>query len=451
MKTIVTLLLAWCYFTHTVIYCSEIKYFQIINCTHSTFSNKRNQSESIFYYHPTIERSIIGTSKVFNTTENTITEPEPELEPLENVLLTTSNDRIVGIFNTVAGGNTNPASMDGNDAGSYYPKESPEHAIDNNVWTKYNNQGNGPQSLSSPTKGVGTGFIVTPQYGLSIVTSFQFATGNDRPQRDPLTITLEGTNVTSDDQSIGKNWKLIYMGETGLKIDPGRSSFGKRQTLNNTMAAKSYRLIVTSQRLPEHSVQYSEAHLYGNVIRTDIVREYIVMNVQYDIANAVLFNSQKPTSVLEIDAINYMSTEQKMTKSRTIATTITNTWSFSYALTVGVKITISAGVPGFAEISIETSVEHTFETQYGQSISNEEAFTSELELIAPPRSKVRATLGLLDGQADIKFTSTLTTIYEDGRRLVQQGAPGLFRSVSVHKMIATYYEPTPIDIESNIG
>ncbi|CAF3600342.1 unnamed protein product [Rotaria sp. Silwood1] len=404
-----------------------------------------------------MENTLRGTCSsflcLFRTTHLYIVlEPEPEPEPLENVLLTVANDPIIGIFNTVAGGNTNLASLDGNDAGSYYPKESPAHAIDNSVWTKYNNQGNGPQSVSSATKGVGTGFIVTPRYGLSIVTGFQFATGNDRPQRDPLTITLECTNVTQDDRLIGKNWKLIYTGETGLKTDPGRSRFGQRQTFNNTIAAKSYRLIVTSQRLPEYSIQYSEAHLYGNVIITDIVREYVVMNVQYDIANAVIFNSQKPTSVLEIDATNYMSTEQKMTKSRTIATTITNTWSFRQALTMGVKISVTAGIPNVAEMtSVETSLEHTFEIENGQSISNEETFTSELELTAPPRSRVHATLGLLDGQADIKFTSTLITIYEDGRKLVEQGAQGVFRSVSAHKMIATYYEPIPIDIVSSIG
>jgi hypothetical protein len=148
----------------------------------------------------------------------------------------------------------------------YYPNESPAHAIDNNVWTKYNNQGNGPQSVLSASKGVGTGFIVTPYYELSIVTGFQFATGNDRWQRDPLTITLECTNVTGNDRLIGSNWILIYSGETGLQNDPGRSAFGSRKTIQNTFVAKSYRLIVTSQRSSEHSVQYSEAHLYGNVI-----------------------------------------------------------------------------------------------------------------------------------------------------------------------------------------
>ncbi len=64
------------------------------------------------------------------------------------------------------------------------------------------------------------------------------------------------------------------------------------------------------------------------------VKEYIVFNVQYDLANAAIFSSQRPTSVLEIDAVNYMSTEQKMSKSRTISTIKTNTWSLNIAIAV---------------------------------------------------------------------------------------------------------------------
>ncbi len=84
-------------------------------------------------------------------------------------------------------------------------------------------------------------------------------------------------------------------------------------------------------------------------------------------------------------------------------------------------------------------------------MSNEESFTAVLELVAPPHSRVRATVGLLDGYTDIKFTSTLITIFKDGSRLVEQGATGLFKNVAVHKMIATYYDPIPIDINSNTG
>jgi hypothetical protein len=184
--------------------------------------------------------------------------------------VTTPGDPITGIWQTVAGGNSTLALGGPNhDAGHYPDGEPPPAAIDNNFaspnGTKYLNFGNGNEGQSSATQGTGTGFFVTPSAGKSIVTGFRIAAANDAPERDPLAITLEGSNALSGlDQ--GSNWSLIYSGVSGLATDPGRFIFGPEVDFINAVPYSSYRLLVTQQRGVANSVQYGEVELLGTIV-----------------------------------------------------------------------------------------------------------------------------------------------------------------------------------------
>jgi hypothetical protein len=176
--------------------------------------------------------------------------------------ITRAGDNIVGLYNTAAGGST------GGKNGLFSTSaEYPDKAIDNLTSTKYFNYGMGGGSntvINAP--GVGTGFYVTPAISnTSVAISLCFATGNDRPNRDPITVTLEGSNSNALDN--GSSWTLIYSGPTGISatIDPGRMQYVPQQNFSNIIAYQSYRLLVTSQRGPEWAVQYSEAEIIGYV------------------------------------------------------------------------------------------------------------------------------------------------------------------------------------------
>ncbi|CAF1071957.1 unnamed protein product [Rotaria sp. Silwood1] len=126
--------------------------------------------------------------------------------------------------------------------------------------------GTGDYNVVAPAPGVGTGFYVTPAISnASITISLLFATANDSPNRDPITVTLEGSNANALDN--GSSWTLIYSGSTGIShtADPGRMVYVTRQNFSNTIAYRSYRLLVTSQRAPEWGVQYSEAQIIGYI------------------------------------------------------------------------------------------------------------------------------------------------------------------------------------------
>jgi hypothetical protein len=43
---------------------------------------------------------------------------------------------------------------------------------------------------------------------------------NSLPARDPMTITIEGSNQPSSVLLFGSNWTLIYSGTSGFDSDP---------------------------------------------------------------------------------------------------------------------------------------------------------------------------------------------------------------------------------------
>ncbi|CAF4240634.1 unnamed protein product, partial [Rotaria sordida] len=141
------------------------------------------------------------------------------------------------------------------------------YAIDNSTSTKYLNFGVNTGGITVYQPGINTGFYVSPVSSTaSIAIGLLFGTANDVPDRDPITVTLEGTNVTSlAALYLGSSWTLIYSGPTGISAitDPGRQVYVSQQNFSNTLVFRSYRLLVTSQRGNTNCVQYSEAQIIG--------------------------------------------------------------------------------------------------------------------------------------------------------------------------------------------
>ena len=117
---------------------------------------------------------------------------------------------------------------------------------------------------SAPICVVQTRFYVTLQSGARVMKALQFCTGNDYLLRDPLTMTLEGSNRNGSTLFLGSSWNLIYNGSTGLTLYLGRGNLGVKQTFsNNTIACSSDRILITSERGVDYATQYSELDLFA--------------------------------------------------------------------------------------------------------------------------------------------------------------------------------------------
>lgn len=181
-------------------------------------------------------------------------------------IITRVNDPITAIWKTAAG-NMSYNAIVGTGVGNYASGQGPSECVDfsNTTYLNYGNVGLNATGMTN-TAGVGTGVHTTPQIGASIVQSIQFQTGNDSINRDPLNITLEGSNATGTNLFFGSFWTLLYAGSTGLSpLTTTRLAWGELQNFTNSQAFTSYRMIVTEQRGVDYCVEFAEMHLYGLV------------------------------------------------------------------------------------------------------------------------------------------------------------------------------------------
>jgi hypothetical protein len=134
-------------------------------------------------------------------------------------------------------------------------------AIDGNLDSKYLNRAQDADGFNP--HGDNTGFVISPS-GTFPVTKIQFATANDVPDRDPLSITVEGSNDANAAEAHGNGFTLLYEGPTGLAHDPGRKQWGPVIQFQNNTSYKTYRVLVTQARGDSaDAVQFSEIKM-GN-------------------------------------------------------------------------------------------------------------------------------------------------------------------------------------------
>jgi alpha-L-fucosidase 2 len=168
-----------------------------------------------------------------------------------------SDDFVVPIKNTIAG-NPNILAVAG-DFGGDGNEQLASEAVDGDLSTKYFNKAH----EGSRQGGIQSGLVVWPSMGNSIVTGIRLATANDIPDRDPVEITLEGSNDPDAVKAGGTGFTLIYQGPSGLGQTSERNHWGETVSFENTQAYAAYRLLITRTRGDANGTQYAEMELLG--------------------------------------------------------------------------------------------------------------------------------------------------------------------------------------------
>ena len=119
-------------------------------------------------------------------------------------------------------------------ASKYPADQASTYVIDGNINNKYLNFGK-----------ENSGFIVTPNFGSSVVRAFEIWTADDISDRDPTNWMLYGTTdtITSIDNSRGtdENWTLIDSGYISLPDE--RNTYGGFVAVSNNTPYTSYKMI----------------------------------------------------------------------------------------------------------------------------------------------------------------------------------------------------------------
>src|SRR5688572_2569689 len=115
-----------------------------------------------------------------------------------------------------------------------------------------------------------SGFVVTPSVGVTRVTGMSVQTANDAGERDPRTVTLEGSNDDTVTTFAGGNWELI----STIEIPPVATRFLTRSfSFENFKAYKHYRwTAVTVAANNGCCMQVAEVELLGTVLPPDVTQ-----------------------------------------------------------------------------------------------------------------------------------------------------------------------------------
>jgi len=151
---------------------------------------------------------------------------------------------------------------DGN-AGAPPAAEGVSHAIDNYT-QKYLN-----------FLDLGSGFIVTPSYGASVVTGLRLYTANDAEERDPASFEFSGSNDVGADP-LAYSYAPIVSGALALPSsrNPGGSivvdltRFHQEVSFGNSTAYTTYKLVFPALKnaAAANSMQIGEAELLARGI-----------------------------------------------------------------------------------------------------------------------------------------------------------------------------------------
>jgi hypothetical protein len=172
-------------------------------------------------------------------------------------------DSIDPLWNTVAGGVGHLAVEGASGAGTYLTGGAPSNLFDNRTNTRFVSRGNST-SGSNSIAGLNTGFHLTIAECRPTLVQFRFATGDAERSRDPINLTVEGTDC--DDLLLCTSWTLIYSGTSGLENVTTTGTYGEwRNITSATTPYASYRFLVTSKRNTTAStfVTYGEVQLFG--------------------------------------------------------------------------------------------------------------------------------------------------------------------------------------------
>ncbi|CAF1358632.1 unnamed protein product [Adineta ricciae] len=176
-------------------------------------------------------------------------------------VMTPMNETVYAIWNTTVGGDSLSA-YSGYYSGSYWPSDPAKNVFDGNLTTDFTSHGVCNYALVSLICGQNTGFYFTPRSGSMIVIGFRLGTNNYDSSRDPLTVTVEGSNSNESAFTLGSSWTLIYNGSSGLLSSTNHGQWGTIQVLSGPFVRfSSFRFLVTTKRGVQCGAAYSEYQL----------------------------------------------------------------------------------------------------------------------------------------------------------------------------------------------
>ncbi|KAI3955704.1 hypothetical protein MKW98_006064 [Papaver atlanticum] len=150
-----------------------------------------------------------------------------------------------------------------------------------------------------------------------------------------------------------------------------------------------------------------------------------IYNVTYHLNDARLYN-EITDSLIDDDSSNKSS--DPVTSQLNLKKTVNNTtnWSTSASLTLGVKMSLTFGVPFMESGSLEVSAERTKSSDWGGTVEESLEVGSVKTISVPPMSRIKGTLMATRMSYDIPFSYTQHDVLKNGDKKTTVKNDGVF-------------------------
>jgi hypothetical protein len=291
-------------------------------------------------------------------------------------------------------------------ASSYPFSNTPPRAIDGNILTFYENTG-----------GANSGLIITPALGPALIGSFTLTSAPDRPQNDPVSWEIYGTDdgifSTADSTGTAENWTLVASGS--ITVPEERMAVSAPVAVNGSIAYRSYRIIFPALKnspATATALHFSEIQFYPNADGTGdplLGPTDQVIGIQFPLALVSSYPAAESPSKA-IDGLISVPAGSPATKYLNFA-----------KFNTGFIITPNAGATTVQSFSIATANDSEARDPanwilYGtnEAILSTDNSTGDAEnwtLIGEGTLSLPAARNTLGGLVDVSFNSTAYTSY----------------------------------------
>ena len=161
------------------------------------------------------------------------------------------------------------------------------------------------------------------------------------------------------------------------------------------------------------------------------VASYRLENVRYDLSGLDDPGERRDLSPKVVARTTFVNPANeargfKFAQEATFATT--HSWSSTFGLKIGTKISGELGVPAIGKGAWEVSAEISFSHTWGESATETQKFSFETNGTVPKGTKVVCEGIVLEGHIDVPYTGTAILTYDDGE-VLREADSGVYKGV----------------------
>ncbi|XP_070689434.1 natterin-3-like [Pempheris klunzingeri] len=174
---------------------------------------------------------------------------------------------------------------------------------------------------------------------------------------------------------------------------------------------------------------------------TDVISEHM-SEVQYKTAGVSII-SYPPETMRTSSITNYECTPVTGTATLSKTEQEEQRWDTSFSITLGVKTTITAGIPEITSVAIEFSAATTLQFSKGTTYIKSTTHSVSVQHTVPPNHFCKVTMVGYRYGADIPYTARLSRTYRSGET-TWTSISGTYKSVQIAEVRAVVEPCEPV-------